>query len=161
MSVSPFIPVRLPLVLVSVLKISSTNLIRTSSDAASILSLGGERGGRDRSTLRELSQRNFSPQNQFAEHLSSLVNLQVNHTWYITTKTAVPFFTSCFPLGKPLQAVPAVTNLLCDGAIIPESSLFRAVKVIVDHHNLTHRELLQQSDVMHCLSHTKSIRGMM
>ena len=41
MSVSPFIPEVSLLFLLSVLKISSTNLMRTSSDDASILSLGG------------------------------------------------------------------------------------------------------------------------
>ena len=46
MSVSPFIPEVSLLFLLSVLKISSTNLMRTSSDDASILSLGGREGGR-------------------------------------------------------------------------------------------------------------------
>ena len=75
MSASPFAEEH-SLLLVSVLNISSTNLMRTSSDIVSIPSLqrgrekeGGE-GGREGETC--------SPQNKFTKHLSPFVHLWEN-----------------------------------------------------------------------------------
>ena len=36
-----------------------------------------------------------------------------------------------------------VTHFLCDTSIVPESSLFGTVKVVVDHHHLAHAELVE------------------
>ena len=147
-SVSPFISELLLLFLLSVLKISSTNLMRTSSDEASIFSLGG--GGEERSwhtyTQTPIHTQsdswggtNFSPQHQFAEQLSSLVHLHKDTIpWHYPPSPTEYIQLSL--LGSTASWV--TSDLLSDSTIIPESSLVGAVEIIIDHHHLAHIELL-------------------
>ena len=162
MLASPLVPEQ-PLALLSTLNISSTNLMRTSCDVASAFSLAGEG---ETNLPRELSNytpavtspesqsQSLSPQHQLAEHLSPLVRLHMRK----------PLHNAILPLHDIEVRIVVRADLPGDGAVIPEPSLFGAVKVIVDHHHLALRELTShntQNDVMHILTHTNSMRVMM